>query len=156
MSELTNTHIACLQGAFKKLLGKAVEGAMAYVRCLPVVVMRELSESGDFNIKGWDVYFVSGGVEKGARTVSADRAVDLREEKRGSTLLMVDVSGAGTGMDGIYSAVREIREDELLDEASKQALKNAGKPLKDFLKESLYVASRLGRSNRISPWHEFD
>src|SRR5262249_35671766 len=30
------------------------------------------------------------------------------------------------------------------------------KPLKDFLKEALNVASRLGRSNRISPWHELD
>src|SRR5262245_23063377 len=69
---------------------------------------------------------------------------------------MVDSNGAGAGMDGIYSAVREIREDELLGEASKQALKNVNKPLKEFLKKALSVASRLGRSNQISPWHEFD
>src|SRR5262245_2914019 len=123
MSELTTKHLSCLQGALKRLLGKPVEGAMAYIRCLPVAVMRELSESDNFKIKGWTIYLVAGSSQTGKRIITADRAVDLRESKRESILLMVDSNGAGAGMDGIYGATREVREHELLDEALKQALR---------------------------------
>ena len=41
------------------------------------------------------------------RTITADRAVEMREDKGDATLLLVDTDRAGAGMDGIYSASRK-------------------------------------------------
>ena len=58
-----------------------------------------------------------------ARTITADRAVELRESKEEAVLLLVDTVLAGAGMDGIYSAAQEVGEISLFN----QALRLAGK-----------------------------
>ena len=55
------------------------------------------------------------------RTITADRAVEMREAKGDATLLLVDTHLAGAGMDGIYSASREVDEASLFEEARRLA-----------------------------------
>lgn len=153
---MNEVQVACLRDAFKKLLGKPSEGTMAYVRCLDREVVAELGESPETRIPGWDVYVVTGADAAGGAFITADRAVDLREEKKGSVLLLVDVKNAGSGMDGIYSAVREIQEGELLSLAISQAVKLMPRDVKEFAQAAPRQARGLGRTHVISPWREFE
>ncbi|WP_204311193.1 hypothetical protein, partial [Klebsiella michiganensis] len=59
------------------------------------------------------------------------------------------------GLDGIYSASREIGEAELFDDA----LNLARKPFwgqMPFLDAAVRRAERLGRRRRLTPWSKFD
>lgn len=155
---MNEVQVGCLRDAFEKLLGAPSEGTMAYVRCLAPGVVAELGASPAMRIPGWDVRVVAGEGAGGDAFVTADEAVDLREEKKGSILLLVDVkeAEAGAGMDGIYSAVREIGERELLDEAISQALKLMPRDVRDFAQAAHRQAKGLGRANAISPWRQFE
>lgn len=153
---LTELRAICLRDALIKLLGKPTEGTMAYVRCLPVEAMRSLSADRLLQLPGWEVYFVSDRIAPEQREITADKAVDLREEKLGSVLLLVDPRTAGAGMDGIYSAVREIGEAELLSRATDIAEKKLEPSGRAFAHDAVRQASRVGRANSISPWRAFD
>lgn len=153
---LTDLHAMCLRDAFIKLLGKPTEGTMAYVRSLPTDVMRQLCVGELLQVPGWEIYYVSDEDAPEQRAITADRAVDIREEKRGSVLLLVDTKSAGAGMDGIYSAVREISEGELLPRATEIASKKLQLISRNFAQNALRQASRIGKANAISPWREFD
>lgn len=154
---LTELHSICLSEAFIKLLKKPTEGTMAFVRSLPVAAMREMCANESLQVPGWDIYFVSDEEDTERRFITADRAVDIREDKSGSVLLLVDTKTAGAGMDGIYSAVREIGEGELLPRAIKIAEKKLQtKAQCDFVAAAVKRAKRIGRTNAISPWKEFD
>lgn len=69
-------------------------------------------------MSGWDVRAVTDATDPVARTITADQAVEIRENKGDATLLLVDIHAAGAGMDGIYNATREITEDEVLKRLS--------------------------------------
>jgi DNA phosphorothioation-dependent restriction protein DptH len=153
---MIDLHAKCLREALAKLLGSPIEGTMAYVRSLPRDVMRWLCGEGSLEIPGWDVYFVGDESSPESRLITADEAVDIRESKRGAVLLFVDVKNAGAGMDGIYSAVRELTEGALLPRATAAAAKLLQPAVKDFAAVALQQAKRLGRANAISPWREFD
>jgi DNA phosphorothioation-dependent restriction protein DptH len=153
---MNEAQVGCLQDALKKLLGKPSEGTMAYVRCLASEVVAELGQSPAMKIPGWDIYVVVDNDGRGGAFITADQAVNLREEKRGSILLLVDVKAAGAGMDGIYSAVREIGEGELITLAISQAMKLMPRDVKDFAQAATRQAKSLGRTHVISPWREFE
>jgi DNA phosphorothioation-dependent restriction protein DptH len=154
--EMIDLHGACLREALVKLLGAPGEGTMAYVRSLPRDVMRWLCGEGGLEVPNWEVYFVGRESSPERRLITADEAVDIRENKRGAVLLFVDVKSAGAGMDGIYSAVRELTEGALLPRATAAAAKMLPPGVKDFTATALQQAKRLGRANAISPWREFD
>ncbi len=153
---LTELHATCLRDALTKLLGKPTEGTMAYIRSLPADAMHSLCADGILQVPGWDIFFVSSLNAPNQRLITADQAVDLREEKRSSVVLFVDPKTAGAGMDGIYSAVREIGESELLPRATEVAAKKLGHAQRAFAHDALRQAGRIGRANAISPWREFD
>jgi DNA phosphorothioation-dependent restriction protein DptH len=154
---LIELHSTCLNEAFTKLLKKPTEGTMAFVRSLPADAMRDLCADGSLQVAGWDIYYVSDVEDSERRFITADHAVDIREDKRGSVLLLVDTKTAGAGMDGIYSAVREIGESELLPKAINIAeRKLITKAQRDFAETAVKQAKKIGRTNAISPWREFD
>ena len=153
---LTELHATCLRDALTKLLGKPTEGTMTYIRSLPADAMHSLCADGILQVPGWDIFFVSSLNAPNQRLITADQAVDLREEKRSSVILFVDPKTAGAGMDGIYSAVREIGESELLPRATEVAAKKLGHAQRAFAHDALRQAGRIGRANAISPWREFD
>ena len=54
---------------------------------------------------GWSAYAVVDKV--GRRRITADQAVERREDKGDPVLFLIDPLRAGAGLDGIYSAARE-------------------------------------------------
>ena len=119
----TDTHSRILALAFAKTLGPAQRGAMAFVRCLTPNIVLALAKDTSFEVRDWDVKRVADGNDEKARTVTADRAVEIRETKKDATLLLVDTELSGAGMDGIYSATCEVGEENLLGEALKTGQK---------------------------------
>ncbi len=147
----------CLGRCLADALGEGSEGTMAFVRCLPRDVILDLAQNGPIQVAGWQVHVVLGGDETAAHAITADRAVELREAKTGRVLLLVDGREAGAGMDGIYSAVREITETELFGRLHKAALDGVGDAeARDFLRAACREARRLGGRRALSPWDEFE
>ena len=104
---------------FQKCWAEPNPGTMAFVRCLTSDVVKMLAEDDAFDVRDWRVYRVADKSE--ARTITADQAVERREAKGDATLLLVDTDLAGAGMDGIYSASREVDETSLFKEARRLA-----------------------------------
>lgn len=153
MIELPNSAASLLAGAFVELLGRPLDGNLAFIRCLPPKIVRTLAADKSFTIPNWRVAVVVGADEECERCITADRAVAWREDKGPATLLLVDSIKAGSGMDGIYSAAREITEPDLFQEAKGQARDKLPKGCKGFADKALSKARRLSRY--LTPWSEF-
>lgn len=152
---LSEKAIALLAQSFTHLLGKPVVGSMAYVRCLPPDVARALAANPSFMVKGWQIATVVEMAESTKRWITADQAVEWREDKQDATLLLIDATAAGAGMDGIYSAAREIGERELFDAAHKLAHDALPHGCKLFVKKALIKARQVGHQRNLAPWRIF-
>lgn len=153
-------HASALAQAFEKVLGAPESGSTAFVRCLSGEAVRMLAEDDAFSPAGWSVSRIADQESGKKRTIAADRAVEMREEKGDAVLFLVDAAQAGAGMDGIYSAAREVQEAELFQQASRLA---AGEVTRRLSRESRLWAERAVRESRrrgaaggASPWAEFD
>ena len=153
-------HASVLTRAFEKVLGEPEDGAAAFAHCLPAEAARALAEDASFAPEGWQVLRIAGAESGQARTIAADRAVEIREEKGGAALFLVDTARAGAGMDGIYSAAREVHEAELFQEAARAAAGEVTRRLSsEFrLRAERAVRQARGRGGRfnVSPWTELD
>ena len=155
--DLTRSHAVVLAEGFSRLLGEGRPGAMTFVRCLTPEVARFLAgDTESFVIPGWDVYLVAGATDASARSISADRAVEIRESKQSAALLLVDTDAAGAGMDGIYSATRELSEESLLEEAIVVAGQRLDPESRKYVRKAIGRARVHGLGIRISLWQEFD
>ena len=156
----TELHARLLSTAFEEVLGRAEKGALAFTRCLAPEVVERLASDGGFEPAGWQVFRVVDADDPRARTITADRAVELREAKGSAVVLLVDTSKAGAGMDGIYSAAREIQESELFSRARRKALHEIAKALsreaRGRAEQALKRTQRRGRGLHVSYWAEFD
>ncbi len=152
---LPDNAVPLLAKTFAKLLGRPTLGGMAYVRCLPPDIVRILAKDSRFKIMGWQIAAVVELEQTDQRLITADRAVEWREDKQDATLLLVDSAMAGAGMDGIYSAAREIGERELFDAAHELARSQLPKNYKLFVKKALTKAWRVGRQRALVPWSVF-
>lgn len=153
-------HTRLLENGFDRLLGKANTGAMAFVRCLDAEVVEALARDAKFAPSSWMVRRVADESNEEARTITADRAVELREAKRDAVLLLVDTARAGAGMDGIYSAAREVDErslfNELLPLAEREITKALTAEHRRYAELSVRRARGFGRRLSVSLWAEFD
>jgi len=156
----TELHGRLLSDALERVLGRAEPGAMAFLRCLSPEVVEHLGGDPNFAPAGWHVFRVSDVVDLRARTITADRAVELRETKGEPVLLLVDTAKAGAGMDGIYSAAQEVQERELFAHARDLAVSELAKALEPHARRgaeaALKRARRASRQMSISYWTEFD
>ena len=109
---------------------------------------------------GWRALRVADTDDEARRTTAADTAVELRETKGEATLLLVDTGRAGAGMDGIYSATREVGEAELFTEAERLAGAEVTSRLSSahraYAQRAIRRAQGAGRHDSVSPWAEFD
>jgi len=121
---LNDIQAKLLAGAFDTLLGQSQDGSIAFVRCFDQEIIHGLCLSTAFKLKQWKCYGVVDEADTNNRLITADMAVEIREDKKAAALLLVDVNTAGAGMDGIYNAGREIPEKILFEESSKEAQKN--------------------------------
>ena len=155
----TRLHAELLAKAFGKLLGDSRIGTMAFVRCLAPDVVKALADDEKFAPNGWQVRRVADDVVN-TRTITADRAVEWREEKGEAVLLLVDTSRAGAGMDGIYSASLEVDETALFKEATRIAIREIKqdllRPNQHYAKQAIKTARGYGRKYAVSLWTEFD
>ncbi len=155
----TSQHGPLLAQALENVLGKAEDGAMAFVRCLTPEVVKVLAEDEAFHLRGWEVRRVSNS-EDGGRTIPSDQAVEARERKGTATLLLVDTQSAGAGMDGIYSAAREVGEEDLFKEAHRLAAGEITRRLsgkhRKYAERAVRKARGPGNRFHLSPWAVFD
>ena len=158
--ELTDLHGPLLANAFCEVLGQPEQGAMAFARCLTEDVVEALSSDVSFSPQGWQVLRVADAEEGASRSVTADRAVELRESKGAAVLLLVDTGRAGAGMDGIYSAAREVNESDLFRLgrriAGSEITRRLSRSTRDHSERAIRTARGYGRRLSISPWTEFD
>lgn len=144
-----------LAAAFTQLLGQPEKASMAFVRCLPAEIVRALAEDARFSPSGWRVAAVVDAVDDARRWMTADQAVEWREDKDEACLLLVDVNAAGAGMDGIYSAAREIGEAELFIEAMEIARQKLPHGFKSFARKAIDKARQISRHRHQAPWEAF-
>jgi DNA phosphorothioation-dependent restriction protein DptH len=156
----TDLHAPLFGKAVEKLLGKPDSGAMAFLRCLSPEVAESLAQDSRFALDGWTVWRVADAEDEATRTITADKAVELRESKTDPTLLLVDTTRSGAGMDGIYSAAKELNETVLFDWASRLAAAEITDKLsrKDrlYAERAIKKARGFGQRLSLSPWTEFD
>lgn len=156
----TDLHATLLGNAFKDVLGKPEAGAMAFVRCLTPDVVESLAGDATFAPSGWQVWGVADVDDASTRTITADHAVELRESKEDATLLLVDTARAGAGMDGIYSAAREIDEASLFTQAlrlaAREVTRRLSRPTRGYAERAIKKARGFGQRFSVSPWTEFD
>jgi hypothetical protein len=133
---------------------------MAFVRCLTPDVVHTLAKDASFIPQNWQVLRVADSANEDERTITADRAVEIRETKRDATLLLVDTARAGAGMDGIYSAAREVDETGLFTEALRLAGSEVTRQLsskhRQYAEHAVKKARGYGHRFSISRWTEFD
>jgi DNA phosphorothioation-dependent restriction protein DptH len=158
--ELPEVHARLLSKTFEKVLGEPVVGSVAFVRCLIPSIVEALANATAFAPKGWDVWRVADSSDAQQRLLPADRAVELREEKGPATLLLVDTLRAGAGMDGIYSAAREVDESSLFKEAiplaEREVKSRLGTKGRHYCQAAIKRGRGYGRRFSISKWCEFD
>ncbi len=87
--------------------------------------------------------------DEGTRTITADRAVEIRETKGEASLLLVDTAKAGAGMDGIYRAAREVNEASLFTEAVRIARSEVTHRLSRDTRE--YAERAVKKATRTRP-----
>ena len=158
--EWTDLHARLLSEALENVLGTPSPGAIAFVRCLTPNVVEALAEDASFAPLGWQTFRVADGYQSVRRTVAADRAVELREEKGDALLLLVDTDLAGAGMDGVYSAAREVDESSLFLEARRLAgreiTKQSSAASRNYAELAVKKARGYGGRFSLSAWTEFD
>jgi DNA polymerase III delta prime subunit len=156
----TELHARLVAKAFEKVLGRPDRGSMAFVRCLTPDVVESLATDPAFAPSDWKVWRVADAEDTKARTVTADRAVELRESKDEAVLLLVDTARAGAGMDGIYSAAREVDETSLFTQAvrlaSTEVTRCLSRETREHAERAIKKARGFGHRFTVSPWTEFD
>ena len=144
-----------LAEAFTQLLGRPEQGSMAFVRCLPPDAAGELAADERFKLAGWQVGAVVDIKDVARRWITADEAVEWREDKAQPALLLVDATTAGAGMDGIYSAAREIGETELFSIAQEIAHRKLSHGFKSYARRAVDKARQLSKQRSLAPWQTF-
>ena len=156
----TNLHGPLLARTFEQALGEPLSGFMAFVRCLSSDVVETLGGDTSFAPRDWRVHRVAEESCPETRTITADEAVEMRETKGAAVLLLVDTECAGAGMDGIYSAAREVDEASLFRVGQRLAAgeitKRHSAAKRRYAERVIKTARRHGGAYAISQWAEFD
>ncbi len=150
----SSMHASVLAQAFGTILGRSESGSVAFVRCLASDVVLALVRDAQFTVKDWAIWRVADTA--GQRTITADQAVAIREEKQQAALLLVDTALAGAGMDGIYSAAREISEKNIFDAAHRLALGKITAEYRQYAQSAIKQASRHGYRLQATAWTKLD
>ena len=157
----TGHHGAVLAKALGIVLGRPERGGMAFVRCLAPDVVDALARDSDgFCLPDWHIWRVADVEDDKARTITADRAVEIRESKSEAAVLFVDTGRAGAGMDGIFSATREVGEADLFVQAHRLAAAEITRILssghRKYAERAVSQARGHGGRFAVSPWSVFD
>lgn len=148
--------VGFMNRVFERLLGPAATGSVSFCRCLSPEVIRDLANDRSFAPAGWEVFAVIETDDQPNRIITSDRAVELREDKGNGVLLLVDVSRAGAGMDGIYNASRELTESMLFRTAHDLARRELGRELFHKVESAVYQLRHIGERRSLSKWQQIE
>ena len=148
--------VKLLNAVFVDLIGPATTGNVTFCRCLAPSVVEALSSSAEFAPPDWEVKAVVEIADISRRWITSDQAVEMREDKGGAILLLIDVGRAGAGMDGIYSASRELTEDMLFKQTRTLVKREVGREL--FAKAELAITQvrYVGERKSLSKWQQIE
>ncbi len=142
-----------------RLADSAEKGSITYLRTSELAIIdrisSELSRLKSNYISGWDLYLVDDKPNmRNSFMILGDNAVELREAKEKALILVINDRHQESGLDGIFSAGKEISEANLIDEYRKELLRSS--PLKAYvklvelaIKYSKEVATAVGRLESI-------
>lgn len=140
--------------ALVRHLGEPRDGDLVFTRCLTREDISEVLADQTTTFRGWQLFGVGAA---GLGWIAADAAVEIRENKGRAAALLVDVSTAGAGMDGIYSAAREIKEEQLFGESVKLAERELDRDTREFARDAVRRARRVrGSRQSVAPRQEFE
>lgn len=143
-----------LRRAIASLLGRGNPGDMAFTRALSSADIDQILEENRNSTGGWCL--VAVGASNAAGWIKSDAAVEIRENKGPATFLLVDAHTAGAGMDGVYSASREIDEETLFEKAIAIVRQDIDRAWRDFADDAVKRARRVGaRRHSTSLRQEF-
>lgn len=144
-----------LSRAIGSLLGRGAGGDLAFTRAFSRDDIQRILAAGIRTVSEWQVVAVGSSTSGG--WIAADQAVELRERKGKAAFLLIDAHSAGAGMDGIYSAAREIDEKTLFKEAMSILQRDTERSWREFADDAIKRARRLGgRRNSTSLRQEFE
>lgn len=119
------------------------KGNICFIRCIPEDLIEEINRSNIREINEWSIYVISRD-KKNDFFISSDQAVELRENKDKDIIFIIeDERSAGAGMDGIYSASREITENELYNGAISSASLELDKDLYEIIEKAKKKAKMI-------------
>ncbi len=143
-----------LRRAIVSLLGPGNPGDMAFTRALSSADIDQILQENRNSAGGWCLVAVGNSEAPG--WIKSDAAVEIRESKGPATFLLVDAHTAGAGMDGVYSASREIDEETLFEKAITIVRQGIDRPWRDFADDAVKRARRVGaRRHSTSLRQEF-
>ncbi len=146
--------VSFLNRVFTELVGHAAEGNVTFCRCLSPSVVESLAENGKFSPDGWDVRAVVDQIDVPRRLIMSDQAVEIREDKGKAVLLMIDVLKAGAGMDGIYSASRELTEEMIFHQTKLLTRREIGRDLFHKAELAIKQVRYIGERKSLSKWQQ--
>ncbi|MHC2068133.1 ATP-binding protein [Bremerella sp. T1] len=156
LNSLTNELTNFLNRVFSELIGKGTEGNVTFCRCLSPSVVESLAITAEFSPEGWDVRAVVDEIDVSRRFIRSDEAVEIREEKGQAVLLLIDVQRAGAGMDGIYSASRELTEEMIFRQTKEITKRELGRTLYDKAEQAIKQVRYIGERKSLSKWQQIE
>lgn len=151
---LTDELVSFLNRVFTELSGHPSEGNVTFCRCLSPSIVEALAENQEFSPDGWDVRAVVDEIDVDRRLITSDQAVEIREDKGQAVLLLIDVLRAGAGMDGIYSASRELTEDMIFRQTKSLTRKEIGRELFGKAEQAIKQVRYIGERKSLSKWQQ--
>ncbi len=148
--------IPFLNQVFSELVGNASNGNVTFCRCLSPNVVELLASSMKFCPEGWRVYAVIQEQNESRRCITSDQAVELREEKGQAILMLIDVQRAGAGMDGIFSASRELTEEMIFSQTKAVTKRMIGRQLFDLAEQAVKQVRYIGERKSLSKWQQIE
>ena len=151
---LTEPLVSLLNRVFTELAGNPSDGNVTFCRCLAPTVVEALAEEPRFSPEGWNVRAVVQEHDEARRCITSDQAVEIREDKGKAILLLIDVLRAGAGMDGIYSASRELTEEMLFNQTKLVTKREVGRELFDKAEQAIKQVRYIGERKSLSKWQQ--
>jgi len=151
---LTDELVSFLNRVFTELSGHPSEGNVTFCRCLSPSIVESLAANPTFAPEAWDVRAVVDEIDTDRRLITSDQAVEIREDKGKAVLLLIDVLRAGAGMDGIYSASRELTEEMIFHQTKLLTRKEVGRELFDKAEQAIKQVRYIGERKSLSKWQQ--
>ncbi|MDA1054573.1 MAG: hypothetical protein O3C40_29430 [Planctomycetota bacterium] len=153
---LSEELVSFLNLVFAELLGNAEKGSVSFCRCLSPSIVESLAMNSVFSPQGWNVCAVVEDTDATQRWITSDKAVEIREDKGTATLMLVDVGRAGAGMDGVYSAARELTEEMLFKQTRSLVRKQVGRELFEKAEQAIKQVRYIGERKSLSKWQQIE